>query len=94
VQLRGLNPEVLRIRPYLLGFVAAYVVGMLSLSRAYIAPTYMIPALAVAYAGLPEIARRLPPLRFDLRLVLRLVLFSLLILTAFHIFVQIFATGT
>jgi O-antigen ligase len=93
VQLRSLNPEVQRLRPYLLGMVAAYVAGMFSLSRAYIAPTYLIPALAVAYAGLPEIARRLPPLRFDLRLLWRLALLSVLILTAFHVFVQIFATG-
>ncbi len=46
--------ELQRLRPYLLGIVAGYGTGILTLSRVYIVPTYMVLGLAAAFI---EIAR-------------------------------------
>jgi O-antigen ligase len=43
--------ELERIRPYLLAIVAGYMVGMLSSTRSYSVPTYMLLGLGAAYAG-------------------------------------------
>jgi O-antigen ligase len=53
--LRGLciaapeDPELARMRPYVLALMAAYAAGLLSLSRCYHAPTQLVIAVATAY---------------------------------------------
>jgi putative inorganic carbon (hco3(-)) transporter len=53
--LRGLwratpdDPELARLRPYVLALTGAYAAGLLSLSRCYHAPTQLVLALATAY---------------------------------------------
>lgn len=49
------DPEMQRLRPYLLGIVCGYCTGILTLSRVYIVPTYMVLGLAAAFV---ELARR------------------------------------
>ena len=64
-----------------------------SLSRGFITPTYMIPALA---RGVRGVARNCPVAAarcFDARLVLRLLLLGVLNLVALHVFVRVFAGG-
>lgn len=51
-RLRTMRPrdgELARMRPYLMSAVAGYAVGLLSLSRNYVAPTYLIVGMAGAY---------------------------------------------
>jgi O-antigen ligase len=36
----SMDPDLARLRPYLLAIIAGYAVGMMSLSRAYVVPTY------------------------------------------------------
>lgn len=49
--------ELARFRPYLVGMVASYLAGMFSLSRAYVAPTYLLFGFAVAFLNLTRTAR-------------------------------------
>lgn len=46
------NAELSRLRPYLLAIATAWTMGMMSLSRAYVPPTYVIPALAAVFLAL------------------------------------------
>ena len=80
-----------RLRPYVLTIVAAYATGMLSLSRAYIVPTYMVLGLATAYLRLVSAHLRAPVLRFNGQLVLRLVAASAASLVGIYVFVRVFA---
>ena len=86
-----LAPDLLRLRPYRQAAVLAYVVGMFSLSRAYIVPTYLMPGLAACYLGLPGVAGRVPTLKMTARLVGILALVSVLTLAGLHVFVRIYA---
>jgi O-antigen ligase len=89
---RGQIPdaEVRRLHPFLKALAAGYVAGMLSLTRCYIVPTYMVLGLVAAYSRFSA-ARPAPSLmRFDTRLVLRLAVASLAGLTTIHVFVRLF----
>jgi hypothetical protein len=44
-----IDPEMRRLRPYLLGMVAGFFSGIMFLSRVYIVPTYMIVGMAAAF---------------------------------------------
>lgn len=52
------DPQMQRLRPYVLAITAAYFIGVLSLSRSYIAPTYLMLGLAVTFAVLASGPRR------------------------------------
>ena len=56
-----------RLRPYLSAVIVGYGTGLLSLSRCYIIPTYMIFGLASAYIRVSADPASPPPLRLDLR---------------------------
>jgi hypothetical protein len=50
----GLDPELRRMRPYVLAAVAGYAAGMLTLSVPYIVPTYTLLGLAAGYLRAAE----------------------------------------
>ena len=83
--------DLRRLGPYLLAIIAGYAVGMLSLSRTYVVPTYLVLGLAGAYG---EIARRNgvePPLpRVSARLGVRLAALGVLFVAATYCFVRVF----
>jgi O-antigen ligase len=84
------DPMLRRLRPYLITIVAAYAAGMLSLSRAYIVPTYMTLGLATAYVRLSSDHLPAPVLRFNGQLVQRLILVSLASMVGIYVFVRVF----
>jgi O-antigen ligase len=45
----AVDPELLRLHPYLLSMLVTYSVGILFLSRSYVVPTYAMLGLAVVY---------------------------------------------
>lgn len=47
-----LNVELRRMRPYVLTLVSVWAVGLLSLSRGHVVPTYTVLGIGAAYAGL------------------------------------------
>lgn len=67
------DPEMRRLRPYLLAIVCGYAAGIMFLSRVYIVPTYMLFALAAAFLVQTETSEEpTPSWRFSPGLVARL----------------------
>jgi O-antigen ligase len=82
--------ELARLRPYLLAIVAAYGAGMLTISRNYIVPTYMVIGLVTIYLRL--VAANVPEAipQFDVRLVQRFAVIGAAFLFAAEAFVRVF----
>jgi hypothetical protein len=85
-----LDPELRRLRPYLLTVVAGYAVGLLSLSRIMIVPTYMVPGLAVAFIRIGYCYPPLPGARLSGKLVLRVAAASFVFLAAMYLYTRTF----
>ncbi len=85
------NLQLLRLRPYMLAMIAGYAAGMMSLSRTDIVPTYLILALATVYLNLVKRDQGTQWLRFDARLIQRLIVNSLVFLSFIYVFVRLFA---
>lgn len=87
------DPRLRRMGPYLLGIAAGYATGMLTLSRGYVNPTYMIPGLAAAYLRLVSASTPLPvPLpKFNAKLVGRLIATSVAVAVLLQVYARIFA---
>jgi hypothetical protein len=85
-----LHAELRRLHPYLMAIVAAYTVGLLSLSRTYVVPTYMVFGLVTAYGRLAAAYAPLSVPRVNRWLALRLAVVSVLALSAAYIFVRVF----
>jgi hypothetical protein len=86
--IRILNPELARLRPFVATIVGGYAMGLMSLSRGTVVPTYMILGLGAAY--LSQVVA-VPPLlhtRASGRLALRLVLVSIALLAAIYLYVR------
>ena len=80
----SLVPESKSLRPFLLAAISGYAVGMFSLSRCYIVPTYTILGLACAYFHVAVTPGMLPP--FNRRMFRNICIVSI----GFQIFIQIF----
>jgi O-antigen ligase len=88
------DPGMRRLRPYLAAILAAYAVGLLSVSRNYVVPTYMVLGLSAAYlrivaAGSPRLVPDPIPW-LDARLSIRLILLSLVFIGLANLFVKAF----
>jgi hypothetical protein len=83
------DDELARLRPYLGAIVASYLGGMLSLSRVYVMPTYLIAALAASYIRAADPDPPPPPL--SPRLAWQLLGVALLFLIGAHAYVRAFA---
>jgi O-antigen ligase len=84
---RSYHPELKRLRPYLLGIIAGYAAGMLTSSRCYAVPTYLLLGLVDVMARLAGANVVLPGYRVSSRSVLRLVLLSIAILVTIKFYV-------
>jgi O-antigen ligase len=84
-----LDPEAARLHPVVLGAVAGWAVGMLSLTLCYILPTYTLLALATAYTRAAPADPPLPPQRFDLRLLGRLAVVAVGGFLVLYLFVRL-----
>ena len=78
-----------RFRPYLLAACAAYAIGIMALSRAYVQPTYLVVGLAAAYARMAVTVPALPGLRVDGRLLVRIAGVSVAVLVGTYLFVRL-----
>jgi hypothetical protein len=79
------NPELRRMRPYLLAALVSYAVGIASMNFTYIVTTYALLGLATAYLHLAD-PEPPPGVQFDGRLVMRLFAIGTAGLVALYLF--------
>ncbi|HLJ95939.1 MAG TPA: O-antigen ligase family protein [Gemmataceae bacterium] len=83
------DPELRRLRPYLMGLVGGFMGCMMSMSVTDMLPTYTVLGIVVVYLRVLNIRPPLPKLlEFNGGLVGRLVLVSMLTLVAFRLYVS------
>lgn len=86
-----IEPNVLRLQPYLMAALAGAIIGMFSLSRSYGLPTYMLLGMVASYLSLPQVSRRVSLPTFTPRLLVRLGVVSMCTFAALYLFVRIMA---
>ena len=87
------DPELVRLYPFVAAVLAGWCVGMLSLSRCYVIPTYMIIGIAAAYVRLVR-WRSSPPqnlVQWDSRHIVRLAAGSAALFVFLFVFTITFA---
>lgn len=87
------DPELRRMFPYITALVAEWCMGMCSLSRCYVPPTYMIAGIAAAYINLVGFYRPVPRplLRLNERTLQPWLACSAGLLVSAYLFVRVFA---
>jgi O-antigen ligase len=83
-----LDESMRRLRPFLLAMLAAYITGYMSLSRAYVEPTYLVFGLVAAYLRVVPTHPPGPLVKFDRRTAGHLVLCSIAVLIGLSIVVR------
>jgi len=88
-----LDANLQKVQPYLLASLAAYAIGMMSLSICYVVPTYMMLALAVSYTRMARGAALVaaPPLRFDVKFLGQVAGVGVAVLGFIYLFVRFVA---
>jgi len=83
------DPTLQQLLPFICALLAAYGTSLLSLSRCYAVPTYLIAGLAASYLRLlPPVSTFQLPV-FDVRLFQRLAMGQVAMIAAVYIFVRI-----
>lgn len=85
---RTSHPGLQRVGCYVFAILAGYVAGMMSSSRCYMIPTYILLGLVVVYLRLARAELRLPSLRVDARFVARLAVLSGLFFITLKVYVM------
>jgi O-antigen ligase len=83
------DPGLTLVRPCVLALIGAYIVGMLSSTRSYSVPTYLLLGLSAAYCRLASAHLPEPFVRLNGRLVARLAGLGVVVLIAIHAFVRV-----
>ena len=83
------DQEARRLRPYILAMISAYWVGLLSLSRAYTVPTYMMFGIVTVYLQNAAVRSSVAAPRFDGSFVMRLLKFSVAWLIILMLFARL-----
>lgn len=84
-----LDPELGRLRPCLTAILLGYMVGMLSSTRSYSIPTYLLLGLSSVYVRLATGHLPEPVLRFDTRLLGRLAAASAATVAAVYLYLRV-----
>jgi O-antigen ligase len=87
---RRTDADLVRLRPYLMAIVAGYAVGMMSLSRAYVVPTYLVLGLAAAYVEITRQQAALQLPRFGTAMAARLAGLGVAFLACTYVFIRLF----
>jgi O-antigen ligase len=85
------DPDLRRLHPYLVGMVAGYAAGMMTLTLSYIVPTYTVFALSSAYTSMARTTPATATVRFDARLLGQLCGLGALTLAGFYVLIRLFA---
>jgi O-antigen ligase len=90
VPCRIVDPELAQLYPFVGGAVAAYLMGMMTLTLNDLATTYTMLGLAGVFQGMARTEPARPPLRFDLLMPLRFVGLSVVFLVWLFVFIRLF----
>ncbi|MDB5338176.1 MAG: O-antigen polymerase [Planctomycetaceae bacterium] len=87
------HTELRRFAPYLAAILAGWGVGLFSLSRAYIVPTYMVIGMAASFIALagPQLTNACWLIAWNRQHVTKLVISSVGLLAFLYVFVKVFA---
>lgn len=85
------DPQLAALRPFFLAMLSAYAASMITLTRCYVEPTYLVLGLAAAFLELAHTRRPLPAMRFNYALVSQLAMGSMAFLAVAYTFVRTFA---
>jgi O-antigen ligase len=85
-----IDPELRNMQPFITGILAAYMVGMLSLTLPYVLPTYTVLAFATSYTNMTRTDMPRPAEQFDFKLWSRLAVVSVIFLVCAYLFVRVF----
>lgn len=87
------HPELRRFAPYLAGILAGWGVGMFSLSRCYVVPTYMVIGMAASFIALagPHLTRACWLIAWNKEHIQKLLVSSACLLVFLYVFVKVFA---
>lgn len=85
------DPDLKLLRPYLMAIIAAYGTGLLTISRNYIAPTYMIFAIVTVYLQLATKDSPVAPRRLGNNLIHHFVAAGILFIMIIYLFTRLFA---
>lgn len=87
------HPELRRFAPYLAAILAGWGVGLFSLSRCYVVPTYMVLGMAASFLALagPQLSPACWIVAWNKTHVQRLVVCSAGLLAFLYVFVKVFA---
>lgn len=86
---KPVDPELARMRPYMLALLAAYAAGLLSLSRCYKVPTILTIAIGTAYLAVASRAEPLVLPRLDGPCIRRITGVGLFVLAATYLFLRV-----
>jgi putative inorganic carbon (hco3(-)) transporter len=88
-----LNRDLQRMQPYVLAALAAYAIGMMTLSIPYTMPTFLMLALSVAHTRMAQRSclAAPPPLRLDIPLLVRFLAAGICTLGMIYVFVRFLA---
>ncbi len=84
-----LDEELAHLTPCLGAVLVAYCVGMLSLTRNYVIPTYLMLGLASSYLALVRTNPQKPQIRFGMSLLGRTFAWSMVFLLTMQLFVKV-----
>ncbi len=84
------DPELNRMHPYLFGTVAAFALGIMSLSLCYVIPTYLILGLAAAYVRVTPHFSLAPPVRMSGPVAGRVAIAGLVFLAGMFVITRLF----
>ncbi|MES2791667.1 MAG: O-antigen ligase family protein [Planctomycetota bacterium] len=87
------HPELRRFAPYLAAILAGWGVGLFSLSRCYVVPTYMVIGMAASFIALagPQLAPACWLIAWNKQHVQKLLVCSAGLLAFLYVFVKVFA---
>ena len=90
-EVQNLDPEAIRLRPVILAILISTIVGMVSSTRSYSIPTYLIVGLCSSYLRILSDRGEVLLPRFSINLLRRLLYPSTLTMIGFYVYVRLTA---
>jgi len=87
----AMESDLERFRPLLLAITVSYICGMLSLSRAYVIPTYLVCGINTAWLTLEHADVKCPAFCVTAQFAQRLAISSTVFVVAIYVYIRLFA---